>query len=65
MNTLEALLEPKKTDCPHPLDKLCWYDGSLHCFVCRNTWHKDFPFGLQPKVWGRVTADDLPHDYQI
>lgn len=40
--------------CQHPIDKLLWYDGSLHCFKCRETWHKDFPaYAGPPKIWGK------------
>lgn len=42
-------------ECVHPADKLLWYDGSLHCFVCRHTWHgPEFPpHAGPPSVWGR------------
>lgn len=51
--------------CQHPWEQLLWYDGSLHCFRCRTTWHKDFPAHAGPsKVWGRPDQPAEP-DYSI
>lgn len=62
----DMLLNQKELGpCSHPIEKLLWYDGALHCFACRVTWHKDFPeHAGKEKVWG---VPDLPKEpeYQI
>jgi hypothetical protein len=51
--------------CDHPVEKMLWYDGSLHCFGCRHTWHKDFPLHVGPeKTWGQPEKHSEP-EYQI
>ena len=48
--------------CSHPIEKLLWYDDSLHCFFCRKTWHdkeiikQEVPQAGPPKVWGKPDA---------
>lgn len=50
----------KTESCKHPFDRLLWYDGSLHCYACRTTWHKDFPFKTfcpACGTWGHTSGE--------
>jgi len=52
--------------CLHPKEKLLWYDDSLHCFLCRMTWHdieiikRDVPQAGGHKIWGRPDPEEVP-----